>query len=70
MDWHPSNGATDQHFHVVRATSAEHTGEPTDTDEAERIEWVPVADVAGLVRDGQLGDGLSVMGLLAELAGI
>ncbi|GJM38897.1 MAG: NUDIX hydrolase [Acidimicrobiales bacterium] len=70
MQWHPSNGATDQQFHVVRATSAEWIDEPTDTDEAARIEWVPVADVAGLVRAGQLGDGLSVMGLLAELAGI
>lgn len=70
MSWHPSNGATDQHFHVVRAMSAERIGEPTDTDEASRIEWVALADVPELVRTGRLGDGLSVMGLLAELAGI
>jgi 8-oxo-dGTP pyrophosphatase MutT (NUDIX family) len=70
MSWYPSNGATDQRFHVVRATEAVEIGEPTDTDEAVKIEWVPVADVAGMVRDGELGDGLSVMGLLSELAGI
>lgn len=70
MSWHPSNGATDQRFHVVRATEAVHLGPPSDTDEAARVEWVPLADVAGLVRAGALHDGLSVMGLLAELAGI
>lgn len=70
MTWHPSNGATDQRFHVVRATSAVEVGEPTDPDEAQRVEWVPVDRIAALVREGELGDGLSVMGLLSELAGI
>jgi 8-oxo-dGTP pyrophosphatase MutT (NUDIX family) len=70
ISWHPSNGATDQTFHVVRATDATQVGAPSDPDEALKIEWVSVADVAGMVRDGLLGDGLSVVGLLAELAGI
>ena len=70
MSWHPSNGATNQRFHVVRATEAQEIGAPTDPDEALRIEWLPVAGIPDLVRNGRLGDGLSVMGLLSELAGI
>lgn len=70
MSWYPSNGATNQRFHVVRATSATHVGEPTDTDEAARIEWIPVDELSGLVRSGEMGDGLSVMGVLSELAAI
>jgi len=70
ISWHPANGSVDLRFSVVRATAATHMGEPTDPDEAARIEWVPLADVARLLRAGEIGDGLSVVALLAELAGI
>ncbi|MFT5202983.1 MAG: 8-oxo-dGTP pyrophosphatase MutT (NUDIX family) [Candidatus Aldehydirespiratoraceae bacterium] len=70
MAWHPSNGATDQKFHIERAASATQVGPPTDTDEAVKIEWMPLADVRPLVHAGQIGDGLSAMGLLSELASI
>ena len=70
LSWHPSNGATNQRFHVVRATAAREVGEPTDPDEAAKVEWVPLERIPGFVREGLLGDGLSVMGLLSELAGI
>ena len=70
ITWHPSTGALDQTFHAFRATSAERLGDPTDTDEAVRVEWLPLADVAALARRGELGDGLSVTALLAELAGL
>ena len=70
LSWHPCNGSVDLTFHVERATSAEHVGEPTDPDEAARIEWVPRSDLPLLLRDGEIGDGLSVTALLAELAGV
>ena len=70
LSWHPCNGSVGLTFHVERATSAEHVGQPTDPDEAARIDWIPVADVPLLVRDGEIGDGLSVTALLAELAGV
>jgi 8-oxo-dGTP pyrophosphatase MutT (NUDIX family) len=57
--YHPSNGLTDQRFHVFGATEATHVGEPSDPNEAARVEWVPVAEVAELLRTGQFGDGLS-----------
>ncbi|MCO1659190.1 hypothetical protein [Pseudonocardia humida] len=46
----------------------EHVGEPTDIDEAGRIEWVPLAHAPELVARGQvLGSG-SLVPLLYLLA--
>ena len=70
IDWHPCNGSVDLTFHVVRSTEAEHVGEPTDPDEAAAVEWVPLDDIRPMLGDGEIGDGLSVVALLAELAGV
>jgi 8-oxo-dGTP pyrophosphatase MutT (NUDIX family) len=59
VSYHPSNGLTDQHFHVFLATEAEHVGDPTDPNEAALIEWTPIAEVERRLRAGELGDGLS-----------
>jgi 8-oxo-dGTP pyrophosphatase MutT (NUDIX family) len=61
--FHPSNGLSDQVFHVFEADGATHVGEPSDPAESERIEWVPVDELRDLVRGGQVGDGLSLTGL-------
>lgn len=70
MTWHPANGTSDLVFHLELATEARHRGEPTDLDEVERVEWVPVGDLRELLRSAQVGDGLSVVGVLAFLTGI
>ena len=70
LTWHPANGTGDATFHLHRATSAVRRGEPTDPDESERIAWVSLDEVPELLRNGRIGDGLSVVGLLAEVAGI
>lgn len=62
--YHPSNGLSDQRFEIFAADGATHVGDPSDPSEAERVEWVPVADVRGLVRSGELRDGLSLTALL------
>ena len=64
----PSNGSSDQMFHVFVADGAEHVGEPSDIGESERIEWVPVAEVRRLIADGAFTDGLSLTALLWALA--
>ena len=66
--YHPSNGLSDQVFHVFAAGGAEHVGEPSDPTESERVEWVPVDEVRALVRSGQVTDGLSLTSLLLWLA--
>jgi 8-oxo-dGTP pyrophosphatase MutT (NUDIX family) len=64
----PLNGACDQRFNVFLADGAEYVGEPEDKHESERVEWVPVADVRRLIREEQIGDGLSLTALLWALA--
>jgi 8-oxo-dGTP pyrophosphatase MutT (NUDIX family) len=66
--YHPTNGLSDQTFHVFIASGATRVGEPTDGGEAERIEWVPVPELRRLVRDHQMLDGLSLTGVCYALA--
>ncbi len=70
ISWCPANGSVDLRFHVERAIEAVRVGDPTDPDEAAEIAWVPLDEVPALLKSGEIGDGLSVVALLAELAGI
>ncbi|WP_159945380.1 MULTISPECIES: NUDIX hydrolase [unclassified Nocardiopsis] len=60
----PSSGLTDSEHHVFLAEEAERIGEPEDTWEAERVEWVPLERVPELVRRGRLVSGTSMSALL------
>jgi len=64
-----AHGITDHRFRVLLAEGAEHVGPPTDDIEAERIEWVPFAEVARLVAAGEIADGPTLTGLLMAAAG-
>jgi 8-oxo-dGTP pyrophosphatase MutT (NUDIX family) len=66
--YQPTNGVSDQSFHIFVADGATHIGEPTDKGEAERVEWVSIADLRRLVQDGQMLDGLSLTSVLYALA--
>lgn len=52
LSYRPSNGLSDQEFHAFVARAAESKGHPTDTTEAERIEWFGVSEVRGLIQEG------------------
>lgn len=62
--YHPVNGTVDVRFHLFRAAGARRLGPPADASEAERVEWVPVQRLPGLLAGGQVLDGMSVTGLL------
>ena len=66
--YHPHNGSSDATFHLFLATEATHVGPPTDTDEAERIEWLSWAQVRDQIAAGHVGDGLSLTALLYRMA--
>jgi 8-oxo-dGTP pyrophosphatase MutT (NUDIX family) len=57
--FHPANGLLDQTFVIFVSDDAVHRGPPVDVNEAERVEWVPVADVRRLLLGGKITDGLS-----------
>lgn len=60
----PTPGISDSEHHVFFAESAEHVGDPVDDWEAERIEWVPLADVPKLVAERKIVAGTSLAALL------
>jgi 8-oxo-dGTP pyrophosphatase MutT (NUDIX family) len=64
----PMNGLSDQTFTIFLARGATHVGEPVDASESERIEWVPLAKVRAAIRNGEMGDGLSLTGITYALA--
>lgn len=66
-EFDPIHGLVDQRFHCFVAHGAEHVGPPTDPHESERIEWVPVAELAGMLRRGEIDDGPTVTALLWAL---
>ena len=68
VTYHPSNGVSDQKFHLFVADRATHVGDPTDPGEAERIEWVPLHDVRAIAQRGEITDGLSLTAVLYALA--
>lgn len=68
MSYQPTNGLSDQRFHLFHASGAVHVGEPTDPGESERVEWVPETRVRALARAGTVPDGLSLTALLYAMA--
>jgi 8-oxo-dGTP pyrophosphatase MutT (NUDIX family) len=68
VDFYPTTGLSDQRFSIWVAAGAQHEGDPTDRNEAARVEWIPISELRGLVRRRQLTDGLSLTGVLAYLA--
>jgi 8-oxo-dGTP pyrophosphatase MutT (NUDIX family) len=67
VTYQPTNGLSDQRFHIYLAAGAQHVATPTDPGEAERIEWVPIADVRSTVEHGEMPDGLSLTAVLYAL---
>jgi 8-oxo-dGTP pyrophosphatase MutT (NUDIX family) len=66
--FHPANGVLAQTFHIFLCRDAEHRGEPSDVNEATRIEWFGVDDVRQMLQSGEISDGLSFGGLAFALA--
>ena len=60
----PVSGLIDLHFHLFAADGAVEIGEPVDTSESERVEWVEVARLRDEITQGRVVDGLSLMALL------
>lgn len=64
----PMPGMVDTPHELYTATGAEHVGEPTDLEEAGIVEWIPMADVPGLIRAGKVAGSGSLVALLYVLA--
>lgn len=67
LAFQPMVGTIDQPNIVYLARGADNTGAAPDVNEAERIGWIPLADVPRLISDGKIVGAGSVSGLLAVL---
>ncbi len=65
--FNPSNGSSDQRFHIFVAQGAQLVGPPTDASESERIEWLSVDQVRSEIAQGNMPDGLSLTAILYHL---
>ena len=65
----PANGITDSEHHVFLAEGAVQVGDPTEANESDRIEWVPLADVPGLIDRREITSSASQVGLMRYLLG-
>lgn len=61
--YHPSNGSSNQVFHVFVARGVERVGEIEDTNEVIRLGWFTPEEVRGLVSRDAILDGLSLTSL-------
>ncbi|TDC96565.1 NUDIX hydrolase [Actinomadura sp. 7K507] len=61
---HPTPGISDSRHHIFWADGATLIGPPAEDWEAERIEWVPLVDIRGLVEAGEIVSGTSMAALL------
>jgi 8-oxo-dGTP pyrophosphatase MutT (NUDIX family) len=57
------NGIGDMRFTTFLCHNAIHIGNPTDTDETDRVGWIPIKDLPKLIATDQILDGPSLMAL-------
>ncbi|MFJ4920629.1 NUDIX hydrolase [Streptomyces sp. NPDC088725] len=60
----PANGITDSQHHVFRADGATYAGPPTEKNESDRIEWIPLAKVRAMIDRREIVSSGSLVGLL------
>ncbi|HWG63682.1 MAG TPA: NUDIX hydrolase [Streptosporangiaceae bacterium] len=65
----PTPGLSNSEHHVYATTQATQIGDPVDTFESERIDWVPLAQVRSLIAKGDISSGTTLAALLYLLSG-
>ncbi|NJC65145.1 NUDIX hydrolase [Planosporangium flavigriseum] len=67
LEFQPMVGTIDQRNVVYLSRGADHTGAAPDVNEAERLGWIPLAEVEQRIKAGEIVGSGSVTGLLAVL---
>lgn len=68
LTFQPMVGMVDTPHELYVAHGAEQVGEPTDAEEAGRVEWIPLEEVRRLIERGEVAGSGSLVGLLHVLA--
>jgi 8-oxo-dGTP pyrophosphatase MutT (NUDIX family) len=64
----PSVGTTDAENLLFISYGADHIGTPTDLNEAQHIEWLPLDSIRDRIKTGEIIGAASLVGLLHVLA--
>ncbi|MCX4747758.1 NUDIX hydrolase [Kitasatospora sp. NBC_01287] len=60
----PANGITDSEHFVFRADAAKYAGPPTERNESDRIEWIPLSELRGMIDRREIVSSGSLVGVL------
>ncbi|WP_406172668.1 NUDIX hydrolase [Streptomyces sp. NBC_00996] len=63
----PAGGITDSQHFVFRADRATRVGEPTERNESDRLEWIPLADIPGMIARREIVSSATLVGVMALL---
>ncbi|MEV4190774.1 NUDIX hydrolase [Streptomyces toxytricini] len=63
----PAAGITDSRHFVFRADGARRIGEPSERNESDRLEWIPSADIPGMIARGEIVSSATLVGVMALL---
>lgn len=65
----PTPGLSSSEHHIFRADEATYIGEAADKSEAERVAWLPLADLRALIDKKEITSGTTIAALLYLLSG-
>lgn len=68
VTYQPMVGMVESPHEVYLARGATQVGQPTDAEEAGRVEWIPLADIPALMAEGKLMGSGTLVALLHILA--
>ncbi|WP_049580108.1 NUDIX hydrolase [Streptomyces sp. SBT349] len=60
----PANGITDSQHHIYRADGASYIGPPTERNESDRIEWIPLSDLRTMIDTREVISSGTLVGVL------
>jgi 8-oxo-dGTP pyrophosphatase MutT (NUDIX family) len=63
----PAAGITDSRHFVFRADGARRVGEPTERNESDRLEWIPLSSVRGMIARREIVSSATLVGVMALL---
>ncbi|MGW5785513.1 NUDIX domain-containing protein [Streptomyces sp. NPDC003757] len=66
----PAAGITDARHFVFRTDDAVRIGEPTERNESDRVEWVPLSRIPAMIARREIVSSATLVGLMALLLGL
>lgn len=63
----PAAGITDSRHFVFRAEGVRYVGEPTERNESDRVEWIPLTDIPAMIARREMVSSATLVGVMALL---